>query len=99
MFISKRAFAFINDIPYYKNLSRHYYECRLFKKSKKNHIIRIKGILYDDLKGKYIFNTTEKIINNYIDKDNITKCYFQKYISEIFILLLFSIIKIKIKIY
>ena len=77
MFISYRAFKAIKEIPYYKDILRHYYECLIFAETKKNsYIIRFKGVLIDkiesidalritDFFGKYL-NITENLTNNNI---------------------------------
>ena len=71
MFISYRAFNAIEDIPYYKDILRYYYECLTFTKKKKNsYIIRFKGVLIDKIESIDVLQITDylasylKIIQN-----------------------------------
>ena len=66
MFISYRAFNAIKDIPYYKNILRHYYECLTFsKKKKKSYIIRYKGVLIDKIISTDVLKITD-FLDRYI---------------------------------
>ena len=59
MFISYRAFNSIKDIPYYKDILRHYYECLTFLNLKYlNTKIRFKGVLFDCISSPQVVGIT-----------------------------------------
>ncbi len=82
MFISYRAFNAIKEIPYHKDILRHYYECLTFKEPKNSSfIIRFKGVLIDKIESQEVLPITEFLahyidISNNLKKNNNVKKYF-----------------------
>ena len=99
MFISYRAFNAIKEIPYYKDILRHYYECLTFKELKESsYIIRFKGVLIDKIESQEVLPITE-VLAHYFDltdnlRNNIIIIKFRRIMILNGILFLFFFLKI-----